>query len=134
MNTFVDIVFIFVFVFVLMHFEIIEIRRTNIVSQKLLIFVAVTLFASLLSAMKSIRRRCPVDTWRIVNAGVLTGLFAFIGHTILFDLIYMRETRDTVDSIKDKMNIEILLALMIVFAITLGRSVKFVFTVDDCTA
>jgi H+/Cl- antiporter ClcA len=134
MNTFVDLVFIFVFVFVLTHFMIVSVKATDIITQKLLIFLAVTIFATLLSVMKSIRRQCPVNTWKAINSGVLVGLFAYIGHTILFDLNYMEGTRDLVQSTRESIpgGLETLLALMIILAIAFGKSMRYIFSVDDC--
>lgn len=134
MNTFVDLVFIFVFVFVITHFMIVNVESPNVITQKLLIFLAVTIFATLLSVMKSIRRQCPVNTWRAINSGILVGLFAYIGHTVLFDLNYMQNTRGWVQSTRESIpgGLEILLPLMIILAIAFGKSMRYIFTADDC--
>lgn len=133
MNTFVDLVFIFIFVFVLITL-LIDIRQ-GLVVNKLLVFLGVTIFTSILSVMKSIRRRCPVDTWRSINAGVLTGIFAFVGYTLLWDLnCFEGPSRDFVESTSNSIpgGIETVLALTIVLAIAFGRSARYIFTADDC--
>lgn len=132
MNTFVDTVFIFIFVFVLIYFKLINIRNTNVITQKLLIFLAVTAFATILSVMKSIRRRCPVDTWKAISSGALTGLFAFIGYTLFYDLFYLPESRPYMDALKDTAGFEILIGLSIVFAILMGRATYYIVAIDDC--
>lgn len=132
MNTFIDVVFIFIFVFVLLHFKLVNIRNTNIINQKILIFLAVTIFATVLSAMKSIRKQCPVDTWKSVNAGVFTGLFAYIGYTLFYDLFYLPETHPYMSALNETPWMEALIGISIVFAIIVGRGMYYVFTVDDC--
>lgn len=134
MNTFTDIVFIFVFIFVILHFGIINIRETNVVWQKLYIFIAVTFFASLLYVMKSIRRQTPIDTWNVINNGLFVGLMAFIGHTLLIDMLYMRETHDWIISLVDDtfFTWNILLCLFICSSVAVGKSVICIFNTDTC--
>lgn len=132
MNTFVDVVFIFIFVFVIMHFKIIDITTINVITQKLFMFIAVTAFATLLSIMKSIRRRCSIDMWKSINSGVLVGLLAFIGHTIFFDMHYMTETRSWTESMEKSTSYEVTIALFIAIMIILGRATRYIFTIDDC--
>jgi len=134
MNTFVDLVFIFVFVFVI-SFLLLKLDSDQIITNKLMIFLAVTLFATLLSIMKSIRRRCPVDTWKSLNAGVLNGIFAFVGFTLLWDMVSVEgQGRDFMQGMIDKMpgGINTVMSLMIITTIGIGRSMRYIFTMDDC--
>lgn len=134
MNTFTDIVFIFVFVFVILHFGIINIRQTNVVWQKLGMFVAVTVFSSLLFLLKSIRRQQTIDTWNIINNGLMIGLLAFVGHTIMFDMLYTPETQKWVVSFVDSkyLSVNILLAFYICLSITIGKSFGYIFNTNAC--
>ena len=70
MNVFTDIIFIFVFVFVMLHFKIIDISSNNIILQKFILFLAVTIFAWLLYSLKAIRRQQPINVWDVVNNGL----------------------------------------------------------------
>ncbi len=130
MNVFIDAVFIFVFVFVLMHFKIIDIKETNVVYQKFLIFIAVTLFATSLSIIKTIQSDCPINFWNSVNSGLIVGALAFVGHTLMFDLFYMPETRPLIDAMKESFALEIILSTMIASAVVFSRVTRYVFTVD----
>lgn len=129
MNIFVDLVFIFVFVFVLCHFEIVNITNTNIVKQKTLLFIAITLFASMLYIMKQIRRKTPIDIWNSFSNGLIIGLLAYIGHTLLFDLWYIPETNKwLVDIVDNKyITLNILLAIFVVISFAFGKSLIHIF-------
>src|SRR5579872_4598065 len=113
MNAFTDIVFIFVFVFVILHFGLIDITSTNVVVQKIYMFIAITVFATLLSLMKSIRNKTPIRMWHSIINGLIIGILAFIGHTFMFDLWYMPETNGWLSSIVDGhyITLNILMAL-----------------------
>lgn len=134
MNIFTDIVFIFVFVFVLLHFELIDIKNKNIITQKILMFIYVTLFASILNMMKSIRRQLPIDVWSSVSDGLLVGIFAYAGHTLLCDLWYMPESRAWIEQTVDDtyFTLNMLLALFVVLIVTVGRSIKLIFSTELC--
>lgn len=129
MNIFTDIIFIFVFVFILCHFEIINITNTNIIKQKILLFIAVTLFASTMYIMKTIRKKTPIDIWNSFSNGLLIGLFAYIGHTLLFDLWYIPETNKwLIDIVDDKyITLNILLAIFVVISIAFSKSFGYIF-------
>jgi hypothetical protein len=133
MNTFVDLVFIFVFVFVIITL-LIDIRH-SLIANKLLLFLAVTIFATMLSMMKSVRRRCPVDTWKSINSGVFTGIFAFVGYTLLWDMYSVDgDSREFIKSAATKTpgGMNALLAIMVVLAICFGRAARYIFVMDDC--
>lgn len=134
MNIFTDIVFIFVFVFVILHYGIVDVRKTNVVWQKLYMFVAVTLFASLLYAMKSIRRQQTIRPWDIINDGVFVGLLAFIGHTLLFDMLYTPDTQQWVTSFASAsyFTVDVLLAFYICLSILVGKSIGYIFSTNAC--
>ena len=136
MNTFTDIVFIFVFVFVILHFGIINLyaENANIVWQKLAMFVAVTIFASLLYVMKAIRRQQIIKPWAAISSGVFIGLLAFIGHTMMFDMLYMPTTQEWIKGFADGKYFtrNVLLAFYICFTILIGKSVGCVFNSDPC--
>lgn len=120
------------FTFVLTHFRIIDIGMQNVVQQKLYMFLAVSIFATLLSVMKSIRRKCPIDTWKSINSGLLIGLFAFIGNTIFWDLYYMPETSEHIKNAGMTISLEVLIGLIIASTITFGRILRYIFYVNDC--
>ncbi|VBB18327.1 hypothetical protein YASMINEVIRUS_790 [Yasminevirus sp. GU-2018] len=134
MNVFTDIVFIFVFVFVILHFGLINITTSNVVTQKLFMFIAVTLFATMMSVMKSVRRQSPIKMWNSLSTGLIIGMLAFVGHTVLFDLWYMPETNSWLMSAVDGqyITLNILLALFISTSIAVGRSVTFLFNTEMC--
>src|ERR1700677_2859847 len=94
MNAFTDIVFIFVFVFVILHFGLIDVTSTNVVSQKIYMFIAVTFFVTIMNLMKSVRRQTPIRMWDSISNGLFIGILAFIGYTFLFDLWYMPDTNN----------------------------------------
>lgn len=88
-----------------------------------------------MSAMKSIRRRCPVDTWRSINSGVFTGIFAFVGYTLLWDMYSIKgESRELIKNAADNVpgGMNTLLAIMVVIAIAFGRASRYIFVMDDC--
>lgn len=133
MNTFVDLVFIFVFVFVIMSL-LIDIRQSLVIN-KVLLFLAVTIFATLLSVMKSVRRRCPVDTWKSINSGVFVGIFAFVGYTLLWDMYSVKgDSRDYIQKMAGTIpgGMNTILAIMVALAIAFGRAARYVFVTDDC--
>lgn len=134
MNVFTDIVFIFVFVFVILHFGLINITSSNIVVQKIFMFVAVTLFATMMNVMKLIRYQSPVMMWKAASAGLAIGTLAFVGHTILFDMWYMPEMRGVLDSAVDGqyITLNVLLAIFISIVIAIGRSIIFLFSTEMC--
>lgn len=134
MNLFTDIVFIFVFVFSLLYFGLIDITSTNIVSQKIFIFIAVMIFSTLMDIMKSIRCKTPIDMWSSITTGLGTGILSFVGHTILFDLWYMPETNGFLSGLIDGryITVNVLTALFICITITIGRSIGFIFTTKSC--
>lgn len=136
MNTFVDLVFIFVFVIVIISL-LIDIRQ-NLIANKLLLFLAVSIFASFMSVIKSIRRRCPIDTWKAINSGVLTGVFAFVGYTLLWDMYSVKSdtqgNREFIKNVADNVpgGMNTVLAIMVMLAIAFGRAARFIFVIDDC--
>jgi hypothetical protein len=134
MNQFTDIVFIFVFVFVLLHFELINIKNSNIVSQKLLMFIYVTAFATMLNIMKSIRCKIPIDMWNAVADGIIIGMLAYIGHTMLYDMWYMESTRKWIESWVDEtyLTLNVLLTISVVMAVTIGKATKIIFSTETC--
>ena len=135
MNIFTDIVFIFVYVFVLLHFNIIQPEKTTIAMQKLQIFLAVFIFASILYVIKSIRKQCPINTWDAINSGLLIAMFAYIGHTLLFDFWYETGSRGFIENkIKNSsfLSLNILLLLFISFSIAIGKSVGYLFNTNYC--
>jgi hypothetical protein len=134
MNIFTDVVFIFVFVFVILHFGIINIRETNVVWQKLLMFLAVTMFTFLLYAMKSVRRQQTVKPWDVINGALFVGLLTFIGHTIMFDMLYTQETQKWVTSFTDGkyLTVNVLLAFYICASILIGKSIGYIFNTNAC--
>lgn len=136
MNIFTDLVFIFVFVFVLLHFEVIKITESNVVTQKLYMFLAVTAFASMLNIMKAIRKQYVIRMWDVISSGLIIGMLAFIGHTLMFDLFYMKETRPFMDSVIDwkaeYITPNVILSLFICGTIAVGRSMSCIFNTDIC--
>ena len=132
MNPFTDIVFIFIFVFSLLHFELINIKNPNIVTMKLLMFIYVTVFAAILNMMKSIRRQLPINIWNAVSDGIIIGMLAYAGHTMVFDIWYMDRTiiEKRVDETYFTPNL--LIATTIALAITVGKAVKFIFSTESC--
>lgn len=132
MNTFIDLVFIFVFVFVLTNL-LIPLHRMDVVGQKLIVFLSVSIFSTFLYVIKSIRKQQIVDFQNAIQSGLLIGLYAFIGHTLLFDLFYMPGTRDSIDGLRKNTigGINTLVALSIVLTIIVGKSMKIIFTQDD---
>ena len=138
MNPFTDIVFIFVFVFVILHYGLICIEGTNIVLQKLYIFLAVTMFSWLLYSLKSIRRQQPIKIWDVVSSGLIIGMLAFIGHTVFFDLLYMKganvEASVWLKGMMDKTYFthNIMLCIFISTFIFIGKSVGYVFRTELC--
>ena len=134
MNQFTDIVFIFVFVFVILHFGVINITATNVVAQKLYIFIAVTMFSWLLYSLKSIRRQCPIKVWDVISNGLIIGMLAFIGHTIFFDLLYMPETNKWISSTIDDTYFthNIMLCIFICTSVLVGKSIGFIFYTEPC--
>jgi len=134
MNLFTDIVFIFVFVFVLLHFRIINITCMNVVTQKIIMFLAVTAFATLIAVLKSIRQQRPIDMWGSINAGLYAGLFAFIGHTILFDMWYMPETTNLIKKSVDHkyITLNVVLALYVSFTIAIAKMLRCLFVTNPC--
>jgi len=133
MNPFTDILFIFVFVFVILHFGLIDIEKTDIVRQKIYMFLAVSIFASFLYVLKSVRKQCPVHVWNVISSGLLIGLLAYIGHTLLFDLWYNPTSqswlKSTVDT--DFFTLNILLSSFIAFSIAVGKSLHYLFDTSN---
>lgn len=134
MNVFTDIIFIFVFVFVILHFGVINITDSNVVTQKVFMFVAVTMFATIMSVMKSIRRQNPIIMQSAFSTGLSIGILAFVGHTILFDMWYMPETHEWLVGAVDGqyITLNVLLAIFISITIAIGRSFSFLFNTETC--
>jgi|WetSurMetagenome_2_1015567.scaffolds.fasta_scaffold449954_1 hypothetical protein len=134
MNTFTDVVFIFVFVFVILHFGVVNVREMSIVLQKLYMFVAVTIFASFLYLMKAIRRQQTIKMWDIIYNGLFIGLLSFIGHTIMFDMLYAPETQSWVTSFADGkyLTVNILLAFFVSVSVLFGKTIGYVFNTEMC--
>jgi hypothetical protein len=134
MNIFTDIVFIFVFVFVILHFKLISITETNVVFQKIFLFITVSLFATALHVMKTIRRQKPVNMFLSFNDGLLIGLLAFIGHTLLFDLWYMPDTNNWLTNMVDNkyITLNVLVAMFISSSIIVGKSTTYIFKTEPC--
>jgi hypothetical protein len=132
MNVFIDIVFLFVYIYVLIYF-LLDLEKTDVITQKIIIFLGIFFFASLLSIIKFIRDQKIVDVNFSINSGLYIGLFAFIGHTILFDLNYMPKTRPIIENIKENIpgGLDMLLTLTIILSITFGKSVKYILTLED---
>ena len=132
MNVFIDIVFLFVYIYILIYF-LLDLEKTDVITQKIILFLGIFFFASLLSIIKFIRDQKIVDMNYSINSGLYIGLFAFIGHTILFDLNYMPKTRSSVENIKQNVpgGLDMLLALTIILSITFGKSVKYILTLED---
>lgn len=131
MNVFFDAVLIFIFVFMLTYTKVIDISATNVIQQKILMFLAVSLCATLISICKTICNNHIVDMWKSINSGIIIGLLAFVGHTFMFDLFYMPQTSDLVKSMNNSISYEIILASMIAISITIGKELKYIFTIDD---
>lgn len=134
MNIFTDVVFIFVFVFVILHFGVINIRGMSIVLQKIYMFIAVTIFASFLYLMKAIRRQQTIKTWNIIHNGLFIGLLAFIGHTVMFDMLYAPETQSWVTSFADGkyLTVNILLTFFVCVSVLFGKTLEYVFNTEIC--
>lgn len=139
MNPFTDVIFIFVFVFVILHFGIVVIsdeNNNNIIMQKFTLFIAVTIFAWFLYAMKSIRYRYPIQVWDVISSGLIIGVLAYVGHTVYYDLMYMKETNEWMDAniFKDSkiFTPEILLTLFVCFSILVGKSIGYIFNTEPC--
>jgi DNA integrity scanning protein DisA with diadenylate cyclase activity len=139
MNLFTDVIFIFVFVFVILHFGVVVIsdpKENNIIKQKFMLFIAVTIFSWLLYAIKSIRCKTPIQVWDIINSGLIIGMLAYVGHTVYYDLMYMDNTNEwlNVNIFKDSaiFNAEIALAMFVSFAILFGKSIGYIFIMESC--
>ncbi len=133
MNVFTDILFIFVFVYVITYFGIVKIDSSNVVSQKIYMFLAVTAFASMLYVMKAIRKQCPILTWNVISSGLLVGLLGYVGHTALFDMYYMTETRGYMEIMnRDYFSLEIMTALFIAIGVATGKSLYYIFDTNNC--
>ena len=132
MNIFTDILFIFVFVFIILHFKLIDITSQNVVTQKTLMFVSVTIFASLLYAIKSIRHNKPINTWDVINSGVIIGILSFIGHTFLFDMWYMKESSEWLKSHIDEkyITLNVILTFYICILISFGKFIGYIFDTE----
>lgn len=107
---------------------------TNVVMQKIYIFIAVTIFTWLLYSLKSIRRQCPVKIWDIVNNGLMIGILAYVGHTAFFDLLYMPETHGwiagTIDDTYFTHNV--VLSIFVSASIMIGKSIGYIFYTESC--
>ena len=133
MNAFTDIIFIFVFVFVILHFQLIDISSNNIIIQKFFMFIAVTIFAWLLYSMKAIRHQQPINIRDVINNGLIIGVMAFVGHTILFDLLYTPETNKWItDRINNYFTVNIITSLFVSMGIAIGYSAKCIFSTESC--
>jgi len=134
MNQFTDIVFIFVFVFVILHFGMVNITTTNVVTQKLYIFLVVTIFSWLLFSLKSIRRQCPIKVWDVVTNGLIMGILAYVGHTLFFDMLYMPETNQWITNRIDDTYFthNIMLSIFISISIMIGKTVGHIFYIEPC--
>ena len=97
-------------------------------------FLAVTIFASMINIIKPIRRQTPVKIWNAIINGLIIGMLAFIGHTILFDLWYMPETNEWLEGIVDDkyITLNVVLAFFISVTILIGKSIGFIFSNDLC--
>ena len=85
--------------------------------------------------MKSVRRRCPVDTWKSINSGVFVGIFAFVGYTLLWDMYSVKgDSRDYIQKMAGTIpgGMNTILAIMVALAIAFGRAARYVFVTDDC--
>ena len=135
MNPFTDIVFVFVFVFCLLHFELINLKNPNIVQTKVSMFIYVTIFATILNMMKSVRRQMPIDVWNASADGIIIGILAYAGHTMVYDIWYMPSTNTIIKSWVDEtyFTLNVLVAISVALAITVGRAVKFIFATEPCS-
>ena len=140
MNIFTDTLFIFVYVFVLLHFGIININidfdNSDIITPKIYMFLAVTVFSSMLYLLKYIRGQCPINVWNIVSNSLILGMLAYIGHTMMFDFLHMKQTAagKWLASSKDSryFTMNIMLSLFVSLSILIGKSFVNVFSTESC--
>jgi len=133
MNAFTDIVFIFVFVFVILHFKLVDITSNNIIIQKFFMFIAVIIFAWFLYSLKSIRHKYPIEVKNIITNGLIVGILAYVGHTLMFDLLYMKDTNQwMIDRINNYFTANIMLSFFICMSIAIGYSIRCLFNTDTC--
>ncbi len=129
MNIFTDLLFIFIYVFALFHLKIIDITNTNVFIQKISVLIAVTFFAVLLYISKNLRNNCgkDVEMWNIIYNAVLVGIFAFMGHTLLFDLWYMPQTNIFFPKDLNQTVLELMVSFAIIVGVFFGKSIRYLF-------
>ncbi len=130
MNDFTDLMFIFIYVFVLMYFHIIDVRNGNIIMQKLIIAVSVFGFVLLLELIKSVNMKHPRNIKTLVVRCMLAGFFAYVGHTMLIDLMHIDDTRPYIDMLNDTFSPEIVVGIFVVAGITCERIANCMFRVS----
>lgn len=125
MTMIIDIVAIFVFVYILMYLNIIKTTGNhfnNVVHQKVIMFLAVTVFAAFLYLMNAMSKERPIKYKDVIYESLLIGLFAFIGQTILFDLYFMEETKPMITNVTENyVSFELLTASFVAVAVACGK-------------
>lgn len=128
MNDFTDIVFVFVFVFVLMYYEVINVRGSDVIFQKLFICFGVFWFVLVLELIKSVNTNCIPDVRKVLKKCALTTLYAFIGFTVLTDVQLIEKPKEFTSKLCNATCQEFTIGLFVVIGIAVGRSMQHMFS------
>ena len=86
MNIIIDLIFIYIYITALIIFKIINFENEDFLFQKILLFIAIFVFVSLLEIVKRNKSYCPKSTIQIFKEASYLGLISIIGISFYNDL------------------------------------------------
>ena len=96
MNIIIDLIFVYIYITALILFKIIDFENNDFLFQKLLLFIAIFIFTSLLEIIKRSKSYCPKSTIQIFKEASYLGLISIIGVSIYNDLDRLNQIKSIV--------------------------------------
>lgn len=91
MNILIDLIFIFIYIVGLIIFNIINFDDNEFIFQKIILFLSISLFMTLLEFIKKTKTYYSKGIKQIIYDSFKIGLFSIIGLSIYNDLILMKK-------------------------------------------
>jgi hypothetical protein len=84
--------------------------------------------------MKSIRKQTPINMWNSINSGLTIGILAFVGHTLMYDMLYMDDAYNLIKNTTESefITLNVLLAMFITITIAIGKMFGLMFSTELC--
>ena len=119
--TYCDILYVF--------FDVANVNSRKLIENKIIIFLTVASISTIYSILNYVRRTYKPYIWRSLGNGIIIGLFAFIGYTLLIDSISIGDnkylTPNNISGIPGGMNTILFITIMI--SIIVGKIFLFLF-------